>query len=162
MNLRNFNPYLAVTITSYAITFGLYIYYSLQYDKKRGVMPKYEKLIYTMSMISLICIPYFGCMYSIVENNLTDNHSQFIIINTILIVFFIIVILIKDTIIDNIHYNSVKLTFGEDWIDKRKYNKQGILVKGEKELTLEELRIKENAGESEYFERKDMEEGINE
>ena len=162
MNLRNFDPYLAIIITSYSITFGLYIYYGYQYDKRRGVMESYKKNIYTISLLSLIGIPYIGCLYSIIDNNLADNYIGFIVQNTILIIFFSIIILFKDTIINNFGYDSVIWTSEEDWLDKRKYDKQGKLIKGEKDLSPEQLEIRERAAKSEYTERIFMEQGISE
>ena len=158
MNLRSFDPYLATIITSYIITFGVYIYYGIQYDKKRGVIPKYEKIIYTMSMLCLIAIPYFGCLYSIIDNSLTDNYIQFIILNTIIVSCFIIIIIMKDTIINNFGYDSVIFTNKRDWLDTKEYDQKlnkMIDIKDENKLN-----IRKKAAESEYTERVFLEEGI--
>ena len=160
MNLRNFDPYLATIITSYIITFGLYVYYGVQYDEKRGMIPRYEKIIYTLSMLCLIAIPYFGCLYSIIDNNLTDNYIQFIVLNTVVVACFIIIIIMKDTIINNFGYDSVIFTSKEDWLDTKEYDQT---LRKMVEITDEnKLNIRKKAAESEYVERVFMEQGINE
>ena len=160
MNLRNFDPYFATIITSYIITFGLYVYYGVQYDKKRGMIPRYEKIIYTLSMLCLIAIPYFGCLYSIIDNNLTDNYIQFIILNTVVVAGFIVIIVMKDTIIDNFGYDSVIFTSKGDWLDTKEYDQT---LRKMVEITDEnKLNIRKKAAESAYVERVFMEQGINE
>ena len=85
------------------------------------------------------------------RNNLTDNYIQFIILNTLIVSCFIIIIVMKDTIINNFGYDSVIFTNKRDWLDTKEYDqKLNKMVDIEDE---NKLNIRKKAAESEYVER---------
>tara|TARA_Y100001970_G_C14118609_1_gene795016 strand:- start:573 stop:1058 length:486 start_codon:yes stop_codon:yes gene_type:complete len=156
--LNNVDQYIAIIITAYILSLSVYIYYIYLFDKKKGVLTRFEKRIYTVSIFSLILIPYIGCIYSIIDNNQTNNYIQFIILNSIIVSLFLLMIIFKDTIIPHIGFNSVLFTTSSSWLDDKEYDqnlKKNIVITDENKL-----KIRKRAGESEYRERILMEEDI--
>ena len=152
MNSLDINKYTAIIITAYLSTLSVYIYYSYLYNKKKGVLTRFEKRIYTISMICLVILPYIGCIYSIIDNKKTDNYIQFIILNTVVVLLFLLAILFKDTIILYIGFDSVLFTTSSSWLDDKEDNK--VITDEDK------LKIRKRAAESEYRERILMEENV--
>ena len=122
MDMSNVNQYKAIIITAYISAIIVYIYYAYLYDGREKTITRFEKRVYTISMMCLVLIPYIGCIYSIIDNKKTNNYIQFIILNTIIVIVFMISILFKDNIIPMVGYDSVLFTSSDDWIDRDEYD----------------------------------------
>uniref|UniRef100_A0A6C0BUY7 Uncharacterized protein n=1 Tax=viral metagenome TaxID=1070528 RepID=A0A6C0BUY7_9ZZZZ len=121
-------------------------------DYSNPINPKNKKLI-TYILLFLVYIPFIVCVLHIFYRDLGIQYTNYIIFNTFIVLLLTPLIIYKDKILS---YKLPSTYEIGDLIDTSKYDSTGNLIDGKSDTNSIKLR----AAKSEYFNRRDMDEGI--
>ena len=151
--------YSIIVILFYTIGSLLYIFSIFKSRDILNPLSTVMKKVISYSLIMCMYVPFLISFILIAKRKQISNYNDFITVNSFWLLFVTPMIIFKN---DIFRYQGTVINIAEeDLIDTSKYDDEGNLIKGViKEMSEEEIRIKERAAKSEYNERRDMDKGI--
>ena len=151
--------YSIIVILFYTIGFLLYIFSIFKSRDIVNPLSTVMKKVISYGLTMCMYLPFLISFILIAKRKQISNYNDFITVNSFWLLFVTPMIIFKN---DIFRYRGTTINIAEeDLIDTNKYDDEGNLIKGAiKEMSEEEIRIRERAAKSEYNERIDMDKGI--
>jgi hypothetical protein len=151
--------YSIIVILFYTIGSLLYIFSIFKSRDIVNPLSTVMKKVISYGLIMCMYLPFLISFILIAKRKQISNYNDFITVNSFWLLFVTPMIIFKN---DIFRYRGTTINIAEeDLIDTNKYDDEGNLIKGAiKEMSEEEIRIRERAAKSEYNERIDMDKGI--